>query len=361
MIGLCEEKMGGIKFVTEKETASFINPLKNNHVDHQEIEIRYDPLLGHQSVFNIDLKDKVSILFPETDEEYLKTVVEETRKHCFLCDGRWKDSTPWYPESLIPGGRLIKNQVVLFPNLFPLSRYHAVLMLGDEHYRNLDDFPSSLLSDAISVCIKFMRKCFKADSSTNYFTVNANYLFPAGSSVVHPHLQVIGGRSPTTHQKRLIAQSNRYFKENESTYWEDLSRVEKTIGERWVGEIANSCWITSFSPIGRNEVLGIWPYRRHFLQWDEEDIGSAATGISSVLKAYRDMKCSTFNFSMFSGALDGSDDGMRCMMRIISRQNVVPNHRTDDYYFQKLLKGEIILLPPEELAGMMRKYLGNAI
>ena len=349
--------MSGIRFVVEKQVATFINPLKDNQLDRQEIEVRFDPLLGHQSVFNPDLKDKVSILFPETDEKYLADVVEATRPKCFLCDGRWKETTPRYPEELIPGGRLIKNEIVLFPNLFPLFGYHAVIMLGNKHYWRLDDFPVSLLCDAIGICIEFIHKCFKADPGARYFTINANYLFPAGSSVIHPHLQLIGGSLPTTFQEQLIHHSRKYFEKKGSIYWKDLVAVEKNLRQRWIGEIMDSCWISSFSPLGQNEVQAIWPDKKHFLEWNDNDVESAAIGISSILETYYKMKCSTFNFSIFSGALDGFDYGMRSMMRIITRQNVVPDHRTDDYYFQKLLKNEIILLPPEELSQKVKENL----
>ncbi len=352
--------MERIRFIVEKQVASFANPLKGNQIDNQEIEVRYDPLLGHQSVFNPDLKDKVSILFPPTDERYLKKVVEESKSNCFLCDQRWKKTTPRYPDSLIPGGRLIKNDVVLFPNLFPLFGYHAVVMLGNEHYRSLEDFPVSLVNDALDVCIEFIERCFHQDDGARYFTINANYLFPAGSSVVHPHLQIIGGSIPTTHQRQLIDSSRGYQEKHGTTYWEDLVEVEEKVAERWIGKISRSAWIASFSPVGQNEINAIWPEKKHFLQWDRDDIRSAAAGISTVLRSYKEMGHSTFNFSLFSGSLNGSDDGFRCMLRIITRQNVVPNHRTDDYYFQKLLKNEIILIPPEVLAGRVKESLKEA-
>ncbi len=348
-----KNKMERVKFVSKKLVATFSNPLKDNLLDNQEIEVRFDPLLEHQSVFNPDLKDKISILFPETDYEYLEKVVGETRNKCFLCDGKWEHTTPRYPEEFIPGGRLIKNETVLFPNLFPLFGYHAVIMLGEKHFRTLDDFPPSLFLDAFDVSVEFMRRCFEHDPAVKYFTINANYLFPAGSSVVHPHLQIIGGRLPTTHQKLLIDRSQIYFEKNGSIYWDDLVRSEKEIGRRWIAEVSGIHWLTPYSPVGQNEVQAIWPGKRHFLEWDREDMKAIAGGISEILKTYREMKFSTFNFSIYSGALDGSDKSFRCMMRLITRQNVVPNHRTDDYYFQKLLGNEIILITPENLAATL--------
>ncbi len=51
---------------------------------------------------------------------------------------------------------------------------------------------------------------------------------------------------------------------------------------------------------------------------------------------------------------------MACFMRLVDRQNVTPHHRTDDYFFQKLLKNELIVNPPEKLAQWMKTgFPGN--
>ena len=42
-------------------------------------------------------------------------------------------------------------------------------------------------------------------------------------------------------------------------------------------------------------------------------------------------------------------------VRVITRQNVYPNYRCDDYFLQKLLGEELILTPPEELAENLRR------
>ena len=82
-----------------------------------------------------------------------------------------------------------------------------------------------------------------------------------------------------------------------------------------------------------------------------------AQGLSCVLRGYDSMGVSTFNFAVYSGPLGEQDDSLRCYIRIISRQNVYENYRTDDYFLQKLLRNELILTPPEILATTMRGIL----
>lgn len=354
--GKVSEKMAHIIFNSRKQTTRFLNPLKNGDMDTQEIEIRSDPLTRHQSVFNPALKDKKSILFPDTDENYLDQVIRDSMDNCFLCQERWQDKTPSYPYEFIPEGKLVNHDVVLFPNLFPLAAYHAVVMVGQKHYRPLNDFPVSLLHNAFRVSLEFIRRCFDADPQVKYFTINANYLFPAGASLIHPHLQILGGPFPTTHHELLLRESKNYFETNNTCYWKDLVEIEKRLGKRWVTEIGRSNWLAAYSPAGPNEVQVIWPETHHFLQWGEEEIHAVAKGLSKTLCSYHEMKLSTFNFSCFSGALDGSDNTFRCMLRVINRQNVTPHYRTDGYYYQKLLGSEIMIEPPEELALLMRQY-----
>ena len=348
--------MERISFETWHQTARFHNPLQEGRLDSQEIEVRIDPLTGHQSVANPGLAGKAKFLFPDSDPLYLEERARETRSQCFLCDGKWRRTTPRYPEQWGGEGRLVQGEAVLFPNLFPLSAYHAVIMLGNKHYRPLNDFPAALLKDGLAVAIEFIRRCYRADPQAKYFTINANYLFPAGASVIHPHLQILGSPFAGTHQRLLLTESGRYYRDTGRSYWLDLLETERYRQERHLGALGGSEWYTAFSPMGANEVQAVWPRCRHFLEWHEEDIEGMAEGLSRVLAAYHGMKLSTFNFSCFSGPLDEADDSFRCMLRLVNRQNAVPHYRTDDFYFQKLLKNEIIVNLPETLAATIRPY-----
>ena len=209
--------MARISFESRQQTARFHNPLKKGQLDVQSIEVRLDPLTGHQSIFNTALEDKVSIMFPDTDEAYLQERVGESLQRCFLCDGRWQQTTPTYAQSLLNGGRLARGEAALFPNLFPLAAYHAVVMVGFRHHRSLNEFPPALLQDALEISVEFFRRCYEEDPQILYFTINANYLLPAGASVIHPHFQLLASPFPCTHQRLLLREGQRYFQENGSS------------------------------------------------------------------------------------------------------------------------------------------------
>ena len=152
----------------------------------------------------------------------------------------------------------------------------------------------------------------------------------------------------------LFGCSKAYHEANQSCYWSDLVNVEKNMGERYIGASGPVEWITAFSPQGANEVVGVLPECTHFLEMDDADINGFAAGIVKLLHGYADMGISTFNFALYSGPLGYRDESFRCFIRLISRQNVYENYRTDDYFLQKLLRNELILTTPETLAGNLR-------
>jgi UDPglucose--hexose-1-phosphate uridylyltransferase len=348
--------MAEIHFERWQQIACFHNPLKAGELDEQHIEVRLDPLLDHQSVFPSVLKGKAAALFPPTDREYLEQCAEKSKSQCFLCDGKWRQKTPRYSNRILPEGYLVKNDVALFPNLFPIAAYHAVVMVGNQHCRHLDDFPSTMIKDSLSVSLEFIRRCYRNDPGAIHFTINANYLFPAGASVMHPHLQILGSPFPGTHERALLARSHGYFEKHGTSYWLDLIATEKRLQERWIGEIDGSQWFTAYSPLGPNEVNAVLPSAHHFLDWGDAEINGVAEGLAKTLSAYSGLNLSTFNFSCFSAPLNSESEEFCSILRLINRQNVVPHYRTDDYYFQKILGSELIVSTPEELASFIRQY-----
>jgi UDPglucose--hexose-1-phosphate uridylyltransferase len=348
-----------IRFENHIQRSTFHNPLLGNRLDTQQMEIRKDPLTGRQSVFNPSLEDKATLFFGASDHALLDRLARESEPKCFLCGDRWKKLTPKYPEELVPGGRVQVGESVLFPNLFPISQVHAVLRVGSNHYVPLRDFSSSLIEEAFLASITFIKLLSRAQEAVRFLTINANYLGPAGASILHPHFQVLGSDIPYTHTEELLALGRAYHGQHGSCYWADLAEKERELGVRCVARTGAVTWVTAFSPRGTNEVLGILTEKRDFLEMADRDWTELAEGFSAVLGGYASQGISTFNFTLYSGPLGAHDDSFRCFLRVISRQNVYENYRTDDYFLQKLLRNEVILNPPEKLASILRGFFGG--
>lgn len=346
---------GKIRFEKHFQKSTFRNPLMGNQLDTQELEIRRDPLTGARSIFNPRLEDKVAVFFGPSDQALIDRLAQESAPKCFLCGDRWKQMTPTYPDSVIPGGRVQKGEAVLFPNLFPVYQVHAVIRVGSAHYLPLDQFPVSTVEEALWVFLEFARSLFRADPTVRFLTLNGNYLGPAGASIPHPHFQAVGGDLPFNFLELLLDRGRAYQARHSTCYWVDLVEEEKRLAKRYIGSSGPVEWISSYSPQGTNEIVGILPEKTSVLEFDEKDLAGLAQGFCAVLRGYHGLGVSTFNFALFSGPLDVQDKAFRCQLRIISRQNVYENYRTDDYFLQKLLRNELILNTPEFLASSIGK------
>ena len=348
-----------IRFVKHIQKSVIHNPVMNNELDTQELEIRKDPLTGAQSVFNSRLADKASIFFGKSDTALIERLAEQSKVNCFICEDRWKRLTPTYPKDLIPEGRIQIGQAVLFPNIFPAAQIHGVVRVGEKHHVPLAEFDPATVADAFETALELARRLKATDSGVKYLTINGNYLGPAGASIAHPHFQVVGGDLPFTYLENIMNLSREYFQRHQSCFWNDLLEIEKAVDERYIGVTGPVEWLATFSPSGSNEVLGILPERSHFLELDKDDVAGLAQGLVKVLGGYGGMGISTFNFSIYSGLLGEADESFRCFIRIISRQNVYENYRTDDYFLQKLLDNELVITPPEVMAKNFRSFMRN--
>jgi UDPglucose--hexose-1-phosphate uridylyltransferase len=349
-----------IPFETCFQSSSFLNPTVAGELDTQTLELRTDPLTGARSVFNPRLEDKAAMFIGLSDQALIDKLGRDTQPHCFLCEERWKQTTPRYPERVVPGGRIQIGQAVLFPNLFPISQVHAVIRVSDAHSLRLGEFSPEIVRDAFAVALQLARHIAVAEPSARYLTINANFLPPAGASIAHPHFQVVASDVPFTYLEQLLTSSRRWMDQHHSCYWTDLVRQERETGQRFIAQTGAFQWLASFSPQGAHEVLGIAPERRQLLEWDDADLQGLAQGFSRVLRGYEALGASTFNFSVYSGPLEANDDSLRCHVRLLTRQNMYENYRTDDYFLQKLLRNELILMTPEILATRMRAVFADA-
>ncbi len=344
-----------IEFKRYHETATFHSPLENFNKVTIDLEIREDPLTGARSIINTYLGKKWS-LYPDTDYNYLDEIGEKSKERCFLCDDNIEKLTPSYPEDIIKGGRLKFKDAILFPNLFPLTKFHAVVRITSEHYKKIGEITSSMIFNGLKLSIDFLKATFQYDNRYKYPTINANHMFPAGASAPHPHFQPVNFYIPSTYHQLLLDKARQYYEKNGSCYFVDLISIEKKLKERFIWEIGESVWLSAYSPMGRNEIHVIWQNKKDLSELDEQDLKDLSLGLERLFSYFHHKKISTYNFSLFGGPFYEKPDYFRCIMKIVNRQNVVRDHRTDDYFLQKLLNSELSELTPEELAKEIKKF-----
>ncbi len=333
----------------------FLNPLRDFQEEDQEVEIRFDPLLDHWAVFNPVLEDKVKLFFGTHDWSLVEELAEATQASCFMCPPKVREVTPRYPDSLIPGGRLEQGECTLFPNLFPVALYHAVIAVGEAHFRRLKDFSPGLIQDGLALGLRFL-KLLEKDAQALSGAICANYLPPAGASLVHPHFQVVAGPYPSPQMKRLYQASFNFYQTHGQNFWANLVEKERELGERFIASLGRVNFLTSFAPWGTNEVLAVIPEIHTLEEIAPEDIDHLAQGLSAILKGYEEMGYGSFNFTLFLPPLKEKTPWFSPLLRVITRQNLYENYRTDDYFLQRQLGAELILTPPEKLAQALKQH-----
>ena len=181
-------------------------------------------------------------------------------------------------------------------------------------------------------------------------------MFPAGASIVHPHLQVIADLRPTQLQEKLLRESEAYYERHGSSYWHDLVETEAELGERLISKDRHMAWLVSYAPQGNNEVLGVSAEASSILELDKRGLEAASKGIARILKAYYDLGVESFNMVIISGPLDRHLDHYSLNLRIASRPRIEAYYTSDCGFMEKLHMESIIESKPEELAETLRNY-----
>ncbi|MBI4620739.1 MAG: hypothetical protein HY739_11355 [Desulfobacterales bacterium] len=346
-----------ITFEKFQEECKFYNPMKNFELDTNIIEYRLDPLTKESTYFNITALESGLKWSIKMDEEELLQTVEKSREGCFMCGDAVRSMTPRYLENILPEGRLTVGQAILFPNIFGLARYSAVLTYPNNHFFSLDEYTPEVLIDTFTCALEFIKRVYKEDKEAKYAAFGCNYLFPAGSSTVHSHFHVFITGFPFDHIKGLASKSEQYFHDNSNSYWSHLLETEKKEGKRYLGAVGNTHWLVPYAPSGVREVQGLVEGKTNFIEFEEEDIRNLSEGLSRVLKYYRSQGVTSFNLITYSGSLGEKQEYFWPGLKIVTRGYLPPYYTSDITWRQKLLfrKEEWFDLP-ETVASQARKF-----
>jgi UDPglucose--hexose-1-phosphate uridylyltransferase len=345
--------MGTIGFESVASTLAIHNPLNGFALQEQRVEVRRDPILGDTSVLNRFQQTKTGF-FGENDRAFIAQLVEKSAANCIFCGERLGTTTARYPDELIPGGRLTRGEATLLPNLFALGAHHPVVVLSQAHFLELDGFTPALLADGLDVAREFLDRVHGREPDAVYTAIGANYLLPAGASQIHPHLQMLVTPVAFTRHERLLRACRLHHERHGTSCLDELAREERRLGVRFVAQLGGWSWIAAYAPQGSNEILAVHETEQDFAALADGDVLALAAGIAKVLGLYGGLGLLSFNYAILSVRREAPAPGFRCCLRIISRQNLSPAYRNDDYFLQKLLDADVIATLPEELAEQLR-------
>ena len=288
--------MEAISFESVRKETRLLNPLKDMAPRTIASEIRYDPLTGRSA----RICHFMELSWPKPDFERL---VAGTGRNCPFCPQKVRQVTPCFPEELIPGGRLAAGDMVLFPNLAPYDSLSAVAVLGADHYLPMTAISAGRMTAGFGLTMDFFRRLEEIGHPESvYHVVNWNYMPPAGSSIIHPHLQVFATSSAPNLMRQELAASAAYLARTGSNYWDDLAAREESDGRRFLGRLGRTAWLSAFAPMGvAGDVVAVVGGACRTLDLTADDLADIAEGLRRVMTAYDRMGIYSFNMNFFTG------------------------------------------------------------
>ena len=337
-----------MKFESIRKQTIMRNPQKNMARRSIPSEIRIDPLTGRTARICHFMK----LQWEKPDFEAL---IAGTDAWCPFCADKVLQVTPCFAEELIPEGRLQKEDMVIFPNIAPYDSIGAVATFGNRHYIPMTGFEPGHMASAFGFALDFFKRVDAIGHPESvYPIINWNYMPPAGSSLIHPHLQVFATSSAPCLMQQELAAAARYLEKHGSNFWDDLATAEMQTGERYLGKIGRSHWMTAFAPMGvAGDVLAVLEGVRCTLELEAQDLLDIATGLARVMAEYDKIGIYSFNMNFFSGAKN--DDHYRFHLLFSPRTFFNQKLGTPDIGALRNLFNETLCMAyPEEINQMLK-------
>ena len=193
-----------MKFESVKKETVILNPQKEMAERRIPSEIRIDPLTGRTARICHFMK-------LEWERPDFDALVAGTDAWCPFCGDRVLQLTPCFPGELIAEGRMRRDDMVIFPNIAPYDSIGAVATFGARHFIPMTAFTPAHMAAAFGFALDFFRRvAASGHPEAVYPIVNWNYMPPAGSSLIHPHLQVFSTSTAPNLMRQEIDASRRY-------------------------------------------------------------------------------------------------------------------------------------------------------
>ncbi len=338
-----------LEFTRQEKVARYLDPRRDFAEVQIRCEVRCDPLTGrsgriaHVAGFQLHPVD-------------LGRIVEDSRVNCPFCPENVLRVTPEFPRDIIPEGRVLRGETVLFPNLAPYDEYSAVAALSREHYIPMDEFSPELLRSAFDACQDYFR-ALQQHPRTDFGLVFWNYLPASGGTQIHPHFQLFATDTPGNALLEELAASLRYHASAGRPYWADLVDAEERIGERIIAHGAHSIWLADF--VGQSvlsDVLVLFPDQRTLRDLDAEALDEFCRGLLQTLRHWKSQGVYSFNLAWFPAAPEREDFWLHA--RLSPRVYLTPRlWGPDASALQHLYREHFMVQTPEAAAAALRTSL----
>ncbi len=314
----------------------------------RRVEVRTHPLTS----------DTVRVLTPPFRRLRMPDIRADyahTRQGCPFCPGAVENQTPTFHPDDLPQPRITRGQVTVFPNLLAYAGISAVSVLTREHFVPLPDLTPQLLRDAFEAARMFFQAARSSRPDLPVRLLHWNYMPPSGSSMIHPHHQLMATAVVPTRLARLADGSRRLAREVDMHPWDAILEAERTDGSRWVGRTGPWQWFMDPAPQGRYfELVGVHARACDVADLEVDAYGALADGL---VRTFRYLEgCGLWSFNLALMGLPAEAAGhFRVQVRLVPRA-FFPPAGCSDIHFDVIEHEPMVLRSPEQSAEELRPF-----
>ncbi|MDY6793581.1 MAG: galactose-1-phosphate uridylyltransferase [Thermodesulfobacteriota bacterium] len=344
-----EDHFESLNFDKESVSARFIAP--SGEVVEKLIEIRTNPITRRTcriAYSRIDEKEAGTDRLPQPPPDANNT------SECPFCRPGVNSKTPQLLPEISPERRLVHDESILFPNLFPYGSYSAVSLFDNQHFVEIGQASLSSYTGSFLNCSKYFDRVLSNDPDAIYMAITQNHLPSAGGSLLHPHLQINADRLAPNHHRFIGKRALSYYNQTGACLFSDYLAHEKKDGSRYIGNTGAWQWVASFAPEGFFEIWGIFPQKTSFRQLADSDWQDLAKGVLNTQRFYRSFCRNGYNLGVLF--IEDEKIPLELRMVILARSNYAPWVRNDHTGFEVMLGDMTTFTAPEETAEKARPF-----
>ena len=342
-----------LKFEADKKETAILDTRAGGARKTIPSEVRRDPLTGRTARICHFMELKWQL--PDFDK-----LVAGTQSWCPFCPERVLQVTPLFPPEIVAAGRLTRGEMILFPNLAPYDSLSAVATFGHRHFTPMTEFTPVQIAQAFGLAQDFFKRVAAADHpEAVYHFVNWNHMPPAGSSLIHSHLQVFASSSAPNLLAQELAAAERYHQATGRVYWDDLLAREREVNSRYLGAIGRAHFLQSYAPLGvAGDVLAIVEGVSSTLELTGDDLLALGEGLCTTMKAYDSLGVYSFNMNFFAGKTGDAHARFHLLFSPRTFFNQALG-ATDVGALRNLYNESICMAYPEEIADILRPFFAR--
>ena len=157
------------------------------------VEYRFDPLTHDQCRINPERARRVRQV---GDKVELADIVARTREACPFCPERVEEKTPRLPREKWGEERIKLGESLIFPNLSPFGENHAVGIISQAHFLDLDEFSVEMLRDNLLASKRYILSAHESDKEAAWPIYIWNYMPPSAGKRAASHASRAHGKEP---------------------------------------------------------------------------------------------------------------------------------------------------------------------